>query len=67
MTPRQPFSEDMAGGRQLRLFDEDTESGSATTAGPAPGPTDPTTGTDDTSRTEPQLPGHTADNGCDHA
>ena len=54
MTPRQPFSEDMAGGRQLRLFDEDTESGPATTAGPAPGDTDPTTDTDETSRTEPQ-------------
>ncbi|NEB58725.1 hypothetical protein G3I61_03035 [Streptomyces diastaticus] len=53
MTPRQPFSEDMAGGRQLRLFDEDTESGPATTAGPAPADTDPTD-TDDTSRTEPQ-------------
>ncbi|MGW1765043.1 hypothetical protein ACWCQL_13330 [Streptomyces sp. NPDC002073] len=39
--PRQPFTEEMAGGRQLRLFDEDTESGPATTAGPAPG--DPTT------------------------
>ncbi|MFF1700051.1 hypothetical protein ACFVXC_41525 [Streptomyces sp. NPDC058257] len=55
MTPRQPFSEDMAGGsRQLRLFDEDTESGPATTAGPAPGDTDPTNDTDETSRTEPQ-------------
>lgn len=57
MTPRQPFSEDMAGGRQLRLFDEDTESGPATTAGPAPGqPTSlsPTPDTDDTFRTEPQ-------------
>lgn len=54
MTPRQPCSEDMAGGRQLRLFDEDTASGPATTAGPAPGHTDPTTDTDDTSRTESQ-------------
>ncbi|MEU6284976.1 hypothetical protein [Streptomyces sp. NPDC047028] len=54
MTPRQPFSEDMVGGRQLRLFDEDAESGPATTAGPARGATEPTTDTDDTSRTEPQ-------------
>ncbi|MYT20287.1 hypothetical protein GTW69_08285 [Streptomyces sp. SID7760] len=53
MTPRQQFSEDMAGGRQLRLFDEDTESGPATAAGPAPGDTDPTA-TDETSRTETQ-------------
>ncbi|MFG2176940.1 hypothetical protein ACGFMO_37200 [Streptomyces niveus] len=56
MTPRQPFSEEMAGGRQLRLFDEETGAGPATTAGPAPGqPTRPaTTDTDDTSRTEHQ-------------
>jgi hypothetical protein len=54
VTPRQPFPEDMDGGRQLRLFDEDTESGPATKAGPAPGQTHPTTDTDDTSRTEPQ-------------
>jgi hypothetical protein len=38
VSPRQPFSEEMAGGHQLRLFDEDTESGPATTASPAPGP-----------------------------
>ncbi|WP_329345474.1 hypothetical protein OG252_52180 (plasmid) [Streptomyces sp. NBC_01352] len=57
MTPRQPFSEEMAGGHQLRLFDENPESGPATTAGPAPGEatTSPTTDTDpETSRTEPQ-------------
>ncbi|MFJ2561332.1 MULTISPECIES: hypothetical protein [unclassified Streptomyces] len=58
MTHRQPFSEYMAGGCQLRLFDEDTGAGPATTAGPAPGNTDPTTDTDtdtdETSRTEPQ-------------
>lgn len=38
MSARQPFSEEMAGGRQMRLFDAATESGPATTAGPAPGP-----------------------------
>jgi len=55
---RQPFTEEMAGGHQLRLFDEDPESGPATTAGPAPGQTvipSPTTDTDpETYRTEPQ-------------
>ncbi|MEU4924633.1 hypothetical protein AB0G29_35430 [Streptomyces parvus] len=53
MTPRQPFSEHMVGGRQLRLFDEDTETGPATTAGPAPGHTTPST-PPETSRTEHQ-------------
>ncbi|MFL0028496.1 hypothetical protein ACJBCE_36850 [Streptomyces sp. NBUL23] len=53
MTPRQPFSEDMVGGRQLRLFDEDTETGPATAAGPAPGHTTLSTQLD-TSRTEHQ-------------
>ncbi|MEU0743985.1 hypothetical protein [Streptomyces sp. NPDC006134] len=54
MTPRQPFSEEMNGGHQLRLFDEDTESGPATDAGPAPAPTTSTTDPDDTPRTESQ-------------
>ncbi|QKZ20579.1 hypothetical protein [Streptomyces chartreusis] len=56
MSARQPFTEEMAGGLQLRLFEEDTESGPATTAGPAPGETtipSPTTDTE-TSRTEIQ-------------
>ncbi|WP_018570103.1 hypothetical protein [Streptomyces sp. PsTaAH-124] len=46
----------MAGGRQLRLFDEDAESGPAAKAGPAPaGPTSTHhTDTDDTPRTESQ-------------
>ncbi|MFE2749627.1 hypothetical protein ACFXKX_35805 [Streptomyces scopuliridis] len=53
--PHQPLSEEMAGGRQLRLFDEDTESGPATTAGPAPGqPNGPIPNTDNMSRTETQ-------------
>ncbi|MBV9025213.1 MAG: hypothetical protein JO362_15800 [Streptomycetaceae bacterium] len=50
--PRQPFSEEMAGGRQMRLFDEET--GPATTAGPAPGPDQPPTTDTDPFRTEPQ-------------
>lgn len=57
MSARQhPFSEEMTGGRQLRLFNEDAESGPATTAGPAPGgPTSPSPATDTTkSRTEVQ-------------
>ncbi|WP_330294082.1 hypothetical protein [Streptomyces sp. NBC_00576] len=56
MTRRRPFSEDMPGGHQLRLFDEDTGAGPATTAGPAPGEvTLPTIDTDpETPRTEPQ-------------
>jgi hypothetical protein len=37
MRPRQPFAEELPGGLQLRLFGEETEIGSATTAGPAPG------------------------------
>ncbi|MFF3460447.1 hypothetical protein ACFYXH_40455 [Streptomyces sp. NPDC002730] len=53
MTSRQPFSEDMNGGQQMRLFDEETETGPATVAGPAPGPTTPDTDTDAMSRTEP--------------
>ncbi|WP_326655617.1 hypothetical protein [Streptomyces sp. NBC_01750] len=53
MTPRQPFSEEMNGGQQMRLFDEETETGPATVAGPAPGPTNLDTHTDATSRTEP--------------